>query len=264
MIFGNSRSQNELKNFLQNHQRTVALTGPSQLGKHSFARESIEGSVHPTDSLFMGDGIDGVREATEFCRNSPLNGDFRILVVDDAGSLGEPAQDALLKMTEEPHSSMKVVLIAHDLGHLQPALRSRIRHVLKWSPLSANEMKTYAESISAVVCSPLLALSSGLPGLYRAMMESAGFEELYEYVVRISQSEARPFMQQVPEIVKSLKGPGLIRDAVVNVLRIAARRSNPVSRSLPILRFCDTIEHSISANAELHWMRMTACLSDVI
>ena len=263
MIFGNTHSQSLLLDFFQGRQRTTALTGPAHLGKASCALSLLDTLIHPTDLLVMSEGVDGARDAVSFCRSEPLNGDWRVLFVDDAGALSEPAQDALLKICEEPHPSMKVIIVAHDPGHVQPALRSRIRNEIRWLPLSDEEMYSYAGTVSAVTHEPLLRLSSGVPGIYRALMEVAGLEDLYGFACRCIAGTVRPIMLSTPDVIKDLKGKNLTRDAVVHVLRAAARVSGNPVRSIPILDFCSTLTSSPSANAEIHWMRAAAHLSDV-
>ena len=261
--FGNSRAQIEIQAFLTDSRRTLALTGPAHLGKASCAEELFAQSFHPADFLTMGEGIDGVREAVEFSRSAPLESPFRVILVDDADGLGEPAQDALLKLTEEPHPSLKVVLVAHDPGHLQPALRSRIRNEIRWEPLNPTDMHAFCETVSSVISYPLMDLATGRPGLYRSMMESPGFEELFAIVTRILSGGSKPVLFPTPDLVKGLKGPGPVRDAVVHILRAAARSASS-ERAVHVLRFCGTLSRVTSASADIHWQRMAAHLSDVL
>ncbi len=262
--FGNSHQQLEFQTFLKGTNRTVALTGPAHLGKASFARYAIEQSVDPSDFLLMEEGIDGVRGVVEFCRSLPLNSEYRVVLVDNASSLSEPAQDALLKLTEEPHQSLKIVLISHDLGHLQLSLRSRIRKSTVWYHLNDSDMRLFANSFSSVACEPLLSLSCGIPGLYRIMMETPGFEEFFSFTNRIALGEVKPFNTATPSLIKELKGPSAIRDAIVHVIHRSSRISRDPMASAHMLRFCDTLSRVTSANADIHWSRMAAHLSDVI
>lgn len=261
-IFGNCFQQDKTREFLTSSERTLALTGPAHLGKFSHARDSIVSFADPSDYLVMGSGIDGVREAVQFSRASPLHGSFRFILVDDAESLGDPAQDALLKLTEEPHSGLKVIIVSNDPGNLQPALRSRIRHEVKWHPLNHEDMTSFCESVSSVVQTELMRLSDGLPGIYSTMMETPGVEEFYSYVVKILGGGSSPILFPAPDLVKDLKGPSPVRDLIIHLIRRAARSADP-SRSIHALRFCSTLGKSISANPEIHWFRMAAHLSDV-
>ncbi len=218
--------------------------------------------VHPTDYLIMDDGIDGVREAVDFCQSEPLNGEFRVVFIDDAASLSDPAQDALLKVCEEPYSSIKLIMIAHDPGLLQPSFRSRIRLEFKWTRLSDIDMRLHAEKVSAVIYESLLKLAGGLPGMYSTFLEIGGLEDLHNDVRSMLIGKSNPIMGQVPDIIKTLKGKSATRDAIVHVLRAATRGLDP-SRSVHMLRFCSTLATSVSANAEIHWMRAVAHWSDV-
>jgi len=55
----------------------------------------------------------------------PIEGRWRAVVIDDAETLAEPAQEALLKTLEEPPPSMLLFLLSDDQNALLPTIRSR-------------------------------------------------------------------------------------------------------------------------------------------
>lgn len=240
----------------------MALTGPPHVGKASFLKEELEATVHPSDLLIASEGVDGVREAIEFARSAPLGSEQRTILVDDADSLSYPAQDALLKICEEPHSGLRIVLVAHDLHGLLPPLRSRMRDVIRWTVLSHEEMLGFADTVAAVPSDLLLNLASGRPGLYLAMMQNAGFEDLHAALLEAGSGKPA-FMRDTPPLIKGLKGQGPVRDAVVHVIRSASRSAQDWRRAAQLLRLCAVLGGCPSANAEIHWMRAARALSDV-
>lgn len=241
----------------------IVLTGPKHVGKFSFVKEILDENCHPNDLLYTEPGIDGIRQAVEFVETSPINDDWRVIVIDDASSLGEPAQDAILKIAEEPQSHTKLVLVVEDIGRLQPALRSRARYVIKCSALSTDEMKEFAESFSSVIYDSLFILSAGCPGYYKVLLETPGLEDLYDSTVKFSSGDSKLFFRPVPEVVKSLKGLGPVRDTVVHVLYLASRKLDR-NVSKHVLRFCETLVKTPSATPEIHWIRMCAGISGVL
>lgn len=243
-----------LANLISND-RVIILTGPAHLGKATFAKQYLEERVHPTDFLVMDSGIDGVRSVVEFCRAHPLNDGYRVILIEDAIQISEPGQDALLKLTEEPHSSMRIVMVVHDPGLLQPALQSRIRSRIVWSPLNQKEMLEFAESTT--VDESLLNLASGMPGLYKTMIETVGFSDLHQIVIGALNGDVH---FSVPTLVKELKGPGVIRDAVVHVLRLAARRALDRGRARSVLQLASNLARVPSISSDLHWQNMMASL----
>lgn len=262
MIIGNSRPQALTKTLFLEKSRTIVLTGPSHVGKASFALQELESSVHPSDLFITPSGIDGIREALTFSRCCPLNSNQRTILVDDADSLSFPAQDALLKICEEPHSGLRLILVTHDLHSLQSPLRSRMRHIIEWDTLEFDDMMKFAETAPAVPSKILLELSGGRPGIYQTMVENAGFEELHE-ALKNSFFSKDLFLKSTPSVIKSLKGVGAIRDGVIQVLRFNARLTLDPYAGLPLLQYASILHNYPSVNSEIYWQRMALDLFNV-
>ncbi len=261
MIFGNSPQQKNLRENLMGPKGPISLTGSAHVGKFSLAKELIEELVHPSDFLIMGDGIESAREVVSFCSSNPLHSTKRVVLVDDAGSLSEPAQDALLKITEEPHPAMKVVVVCHDVGNVQPAFRSRLRYEIGFGRLIPTEMRDFAATVASVVDEDILKLSQGMPGIYTVMMNNSGFEDLFSFSSRIAQGVSDPFLLPTPDLVKNLKGAGPIRDAIASIIHLASRTGSDTSKMIHLMDFSSLLIRHPSANADIHWQRMAANIS---
>lgn len=74
--------------------------------------------------------IDTVRRIRANAALFPLESSRRILLVDDAETLQEPAQQALLKTLEEPPPAVTIVVIADEPDALLPTVRSRCREIV--------------------------------------------------------------------------------------------------------------------------------------
>ena len=73
--------------------------------------------------------IDTVRRLRSSAALLPLEASRRILIVDDAESLLEPAQQALLKTLEEPPPAVTLLLLADEPETLLETVRSRCQEV---------------------------------------------------------------------------------------------------------------------------------------
>ena len=73
--------------------------------------------------------IDTVRRLRSSGALFPLEADRRVLIVDDAETLLEPAQQALLKMLEEPPQGVTLMLLADESEGLLETVRSRCQEV---------------------------------------------------------------------------------------------------------------------------------------
>ena len=69
--------------------------------------------------------IDQVREAIERTAYRPFEGRRRVVIIDDAHEIVEPAQNALLKTLEEPPATSSFVLVTSCPDLLLPTVRSR-------------------------------------------------------------------------------------------------------------------------------------------
>ncbi len=72
--------------------------------------------------------VEDARRVTEFAASAPFAGEFKVLIVSAYRAYHE-AQNALLKLFEEPPEGTYLFLILPSLGGLLPTLRSRV-HVL--------------------------------------------------------------------------------------------------------------------------------------
>jgi len=73
--------------------------------------------------------IDTIRRLRSSGALFPLESDRRLLIVDDAETLLEPAQQALLKTLEEPPRGVTLILLADEPETLLETVRSRCQEV---------------------------------------------------------------------------------------------------------------------------------------
>lgn len=72
-------------------------------------------------------GINQIREINSFLWQKPISSLRRTLIIKSAGSLTAQAQNALLKITEEPPPHGLIILIVNKLEELLPTLLSRFQ-----------------------------------------------------------------------------------------------------------------------------------------
>lgn len=74
-------------------------------------------------------GVGEIREGIHQLQYAPFEGNFRVLIVENAEKLTDEAQNALLKTLEEPPPSALIVLVTPMFGSLIPTVVSRCRAV---------------------------------------------------------------------------------------------------------------------------------------
>ncbi len=72
-------------------------------------------------------GIEAAREAQHFLWQRPAVSARRTLIIDDAEMLTAEAQNALLKVTEEPPASSLLIFVASDADVILPTILSRVQ-----------------------------------------------------------------------------------------------------------------------------------------
>jgi DNA polymerase-3 subunit delta' len=73
--------------------------------------------------------VEAIRRVPTFLQKTAALGGWRIVLVEDADTMTVPAQNALLKILEEPPAKAIIILIAHRPGALLTTIRSRSRYV---------------------------------------------------------------------------------------------------------------------------------------
>lgn len=162
--------------------------GEPEVGKRHFALslanlvergefDSPEGTlsealvVNPVDGSV---GIDQVREAKRFLSQKPVLSKFRVAIIDDAERLTNQAQNAVLKVAEEPPQSSLIILITRGIESLLPTLRSRLQQIY-FSRVATREVEKLLKDehkVSATKAKEVAKLALGRPGRAVAIMQS--------------------------------------------------------------------------------------------
>lgn len=127
-------------------------------------------SSYPDFVTFCPDGplrqisIQQMRLVKERSQLRPLQGQWRIFLIDRIDRANPQAADSLLKTLEEPPSHLLLFLTAENAFDLPPTIRSR-SIIFHLNPLSDAEMRAFAESRGLNSFERRLALAAGSPGL---------------------------------------------------------------------------------------------------
>ncbi len=110
--------------------------------------------------------IDEIRKLHSFFGLSSGETGWRIIIIDGAESMNRNAQNALLKMLEEPPANALIFLVCHNAGQMLPTIRSRCR-ALKLAPLSPQNMQKIVQADDTT-----LAIAAGSAGLALQLIET--------------------------------------------------------------------------------------------
>lgn len=94
------------------------------LGSELSGNEKLVTMMEPEKGLIS---IDRVRRLYE--QTKSIQQGRRVIVIDDADSMSVDAQNALLKLLEEPVENVHFILTSHVSEKLLPTIKSRVQHV---------------------------------------------------------------------------------------------------------------------------------------
>ena len=158
----------------------VSPEDPSEPCGNCRACRNVERDTHPDVERFSlesqavvaekpGRGatltIETVRRLRASAALHPLESERRLLIIDDAETLLEPAQQALLKTLEEPPRGVTVVLLADEPEALLETIRSRCQEIsLKPIAQSSVERALLERGVDAGLAADIAGLSRGCAG----------------------------------------------------------------------------------------------------
>jgi DNA polymerase-3 subunit delta' len=151
--------------------------------------------------------IDAVRDVIDRSQYRPFEGRLRVVVIDDADALMPAAQNALLKILEEPPPSSVFVLVSAIPDALLPTVRSRCPR-LRFGPLTPGEIvevlkrdHSYSEPDARVV-------AADAEGSVGRALEAAS-SDLAE-----ARAQAQRLLEQTARVADPAKRINLVKDLV--------------------------------------------------
>ena len=141
------------------------ISGPEGLGKKTMAKylaagavcsdsnppcgrcescRKVEKGIHPDIEFIRPDGqqikVDQIRDMRLWLHVLPNDAPRKVAIIEDSGRMNTNAQNAILKILEEPPSSSVILLVVESEAELLPTILSRCIR-FRMQPLSEVEMK---------------------------------------------------------------------------------------------------------------------------
>lgn len=158
-----------------------------------------------------------VRNMIERMQMSSMSGQWRVVLIDAVDELTTAAENAILKLLEEPPQQTLFLLVTHQLSNVLPTVRSRAR-IEKMQPLSISELRELCVRFmnDTEISTDILKLSNGSFGKI-ANLKSSGGDVIYEELLDILQnkhSNASDIMSVANKIGSTPALYGIVLDAI--------------------------------------------------
>lgn len=137
---------------------------------HCRACTLIARGVHPDVQVIRADGrsikIEAIRDLQRDLTVSPIEGRYRVAIIEEMQTATDQAADALLKTLEEPPASTRLILTADAAENVRPTIVSRCQVVplrpVRPQAIAAALMQRY--DLPADEANTLARLAAGRPG----------------------------------------------------------------------------------------------------
>ncbi len=232
------------------------LAGPRGIGKSTMAykiAKMVYGNVGDFFIIDLARNIDDkgnikkdskqisvhtVRAMIEKMQMSSMSGDWRVILIDAVDELSISAENAILKLLEEPPEKTLFLLIVHQLSSVLPTVRSRAR-VEKMRPLTLSQLRELCIKFmpDADVSTDTLRLSNGSFGKI-ANLKSSGGDAIYEDLMAVlnnPRANAGDIMAIAKRIAPTPALHGILLDAIAayglaDLYPVATRAISDLSR----------------------------------
>jgi len=211
------------------------LCGPRGIGKATFAykiAKMVYGNVGDFFIIDLAHNIDErgniksdakaisvhtVRAMIERMQMSSMSGNWRVILIDAIDELTVAAENAILKLLEEPPQKTLFLLVTHQLSNVLPTVRSRAR-VEKMRPLSLSQLRELCVRFmgDTEISSDILKLSNGSFGKI-ANLKASGGDIVYQELLDIldnPHANASDIMNTATKIAASPFLYGIVLDAI--------------------------------------------------
>lgn len=172
--------------FIEQPSHAVLLVGPNGIGKTYIAEQIIAGvlgidrtkqAAHPYISQIRAEkdsiSIEAVRVLQRFLQlKTTGKGTFRrAVLIEHAEQLTIEAQNAYLKLLEEPPADTLMILTADTVRALLPTILSRLQTITINAPSEESTRGYFKDQGTTTAVNQAYFLSGGLPGLMHALLD---------------------------------------------------------------------------------------------
>jgi DNA polymerase III subunit delta' len=172
--------------------------------------------------------IEAVRQAQQSLSLFPYHGKYKILIVKDAHRMNSSAQNALLKLLEEPNQTSILILVTSEMDKILPTVQSRCEKI-NFSLVAENEIaRAFGKQHNFIEDAPALAM--GRPALAKLILENKdeleSRRQARQQLEKLKSGSLNEKMQLAEEFSKDIRKTLEVFNAWIWSLRLEALSDN--------------------------------------
>ena len=278
-ILGNEKVKDILKKAVQHNTvlHSYLFVGEEGIGKSLFAKEfaksilclgkekpceacksciEIEENNQPDYIEIVPDGnsikIEQIRNMQLKVAEKPIVSTKKVYVIQEADTMTQEAQNALLKTLEEPPEYITIILIASNENSILNTIKSRCTKIV-FEPLSNEELKRYAQEYwkDATIPEEVFASSMGSIARLRNNIEHQElYTNVYQCINQIENKSLLDFLKQAETIAKAKEESDAVLEFLVSILfSLAKEKTEKNQNYLNCVEIVDNTKKNLQFNS---------------
>jgi hypothetical protein len=196
----------------------------------------------------------------------------RVAIIEDADYMSTEAQNAILKLLEEPPAGSLIILTADSESALLPTVVSRAQKI-NIMPVSLEDSKTFFNNHPTKEIESAWRLSGGSAGLMRALLEQSGSHSLKvaveqaKDVLKMNTYERAVYLQNLSKDKQQFAGFLYGLSKVLSALHESTIRAGNLKGSEKILearKVVGSLQDSAQANTNTRLLALSLAINTPI
>ncbi len=206
-----------INRYLAHQPQSALIVGENGIGFQAVLdRLPVSYRVRPENNVISAEVIRSLYHLTRG-RSIQKN----LIVIDNAEAMSHTAQNAFLKLLEEPSPSTYFLLLSHAPSQLLPTIRSRVT-TIQLTPITTEQSTKLLDDlgvVNAVKRQQLLFIADGLPALLTTLAQNDELFQARADTVRDARTLLQGKLYEKLQVANRYKE----RTAALTLLRDAAR-----------------------------------------